>query len=73
MNKERIIIVMLLLLLVWFGNTIVRLESYHYANQVGFCLEYNFPEQGIQKDDCLNEKETRVSFIWHLVYALNIL
>jgi len=73
MNKERIIIIILVLLLVWFGNTIIRLENYHYANQVGFCLEYKFPEQGTQREDCMNETETRTSFIWQLGYALNIL
>jgi len=73
MNKERIIIILLITLLVWFGLTIVRLENYHYANQVGFCNEYSSLENLLEKDKCLNEKETRTNPIWHLFFGLKIL
>lgn len=73
MKKERIISIVLITLLVWFGFTIVRLESYHYASQVGLCDEYSGLENLLQKDKCLNEQETRTNPIWHLFFGLKIL
>jgi hypothetical protein len=69
---KNITIAVLIGLVVWFGATIVRLESYHYANQVGFCQEFKFPEQGLERDRCLNEKQTRTLWLWHLLYGLGV-
>jgi len=69
MNKEKIIIVILLILLIWFGLVIIRLENYHYAVQVGFCMDKDLT----QRDSCLKEKETRTNPLWHLLYGLQIL
>ena len=69
MNKEKIIIIILLILLIWFGSVIVRLESHHYAVQVGFCIEKDLTE----RDFCLKGKETRTNPLWHLLYGLQIL
>ena len=67
-NRDRMIILVLLALLLYFGATIVRLENYHYAVQVGFCADVNVTE----RDDCLNKIETRTNPFWHLIYGLGI-
>ncbi len=71
LTKEKIIIAILLALLIWFGTTIVLLENYHYASQLGFCQEYDLDLVG--RDECLEKVETRTSWIWHLLYGLRIL
>lgn len=72
MTKERVIIILLLALLIWFGMSIVRLENYHYAVQVGFCEEYSGPEKLPQKSRCLDETRTRTSSFYNLIYGLKI-
>lgn len=72
MKIEKIIIAVLGLLIVWFGATIVRLENYHYAVQVGFCQEYRLPDRG-EHEACLNGKETRTSWVFNLFYGLGVL
>lgn len=68
---KNVIIVGLLGLLVWFGTVIIRLESYHYASQLGMCDAANSPPPDLlQRDKCLNETETRTGWYWHLYYAL---
>ena len=67
-TKERILIALLLLVLIYFGATIVRLENYHYAVQVGFCADVNVSE----RDTCLNKIQTRTNPFWHLLYGLGI-
>jgi uncharacterized membrane protein len=75
MNKKNILIIILALLLIWFGFNIVRLENYHYAVQVGICDEYDndILERFEEKEECINSAKTRTNFIWHLVYGLGIL
>ena len=63
------IIVVLLSLLIWFGSAIVKLENYHYAVQVGFCIDMGLEE----RDACLKNQETRTNPLWHLLYGLGIL
>jgi len=70
---KSIIIFVLAAMLVWFGTTIVRLENYHYAAQMGYCQEYEIPLESRAKNKCLNEKQTRTNPIWHLLYGLRIL
>ena len=67
-----IIIIIALILLFWFGATIVRLENYHYAVQVGFCDEFSGVENLTKRDQCLNKVQTRTNPIWHLFYGLRI-
>lgn len=73
MRKERVLIGILVVALVWFGATIVRLENYHYAVQVGVCSEHQGVENLIKRDECLNKTESRTNAIWHLLYGLKIL
>lgn len=65
-NKLKIVIVILLVIIVYFSLAIIRLENYHYAVQVGFCLNTNLEERG----QCLNKIETRTNPLYHLFYGL---
>jgi len=65
-NKLKIVIVILLVIIVYFSLAIIRLENYHYAVQVGFCLGTNLEE----RDQCLNKIETRTNPLYHLFYGL---
>lgn len=65
-NKLIIIIVILLVIVVYFASAIIRLENYHYAVQVGFCLDTNIEE----RDQCLNKIETRINPLYNLFYGL---
>lgn len=68
----------LLAILLWtFGNTIVELESYRYANSLGMChttgIDYaaDAPARA-QRDECLAGADTQKSAIWHLLHALGV-
>ena len=70
--KKNVIIAVLLALLIWFGATVVRLENYHYATQVGMCIEHS-KTQWVERDKCLRSQQTRTNSLWHLAYALGVL
>ena len=74
-NTKNITIAILLLIIIWFSTTIIRLENYHYANQVGMCdldrFEGDFLQKKILQTRCFNSVETRTSPMWHLYYALS--
>lgn len=74
MSSKNSIIVVLVFLVVWLSVTVIRLENYHYANQVGVCDKDNFVgdfvEKETQKSECFNTVETRTNPMWHLYYAL---
>ncbi len=75
MNTERIIIIVLAILLIWFASAIIRLENYHYAVQVGICANSTQTDEfkkHMELENCLNNTQTRASGIWHLMYGLNI-
>jgi hypothetical protein len=65
----KILIVILTGLLVWFATAIVRLESYNYAAQLGFCEHV----ERIKRHECLNNVQTRTNPFWHLLYGLKVL
>lgn len=65
-----IIIVVLVLIIIYQSLQIIRLERYHYASQLNYCQEM---EDLVKRDDCLNEKETRTSPIYHLLYGLELM
>lgn len=54
-----ILVVTLFGITLWFGSAIIRLENYHYASQVEFCDELSGLENLIQKNQCLDETQTR--------------
>ena len=68
-------IVALLIAVVMLGRAVVRLENYHYANQVGFCDKFDItdPRQRITRDECLDKVETRTHWFWHILYGTGVL
>ncbi len=64
--------ILLMVLLVWFGATIIRLENQNYAMHLGMCGEFNPADfqSVMERNTCLEEVETRTSPLWHLYYAL---
>jgi hypothetical protein len=67
-TKARVLIIALLLILIYFGAAIVRLENYHYAVHVGLCADVEVT----QRDRCLNKIQSRTNHFWHLMYGLGI-
>lgn len=63
-----IVTIILLIISIWFAVTIIRLENYHYAVQVGFCADVSVSE----RDACLRKIETRTHPLYHLFYGLEI-
>ena len=72
-STYKVIIALLTIVIFWMGISIVNLESYRYANQLGMCSGFQMPEEGIERAKCLSEAETRTSFVWHLLYGLGVL
>lgn len=73
MKKYQVVVILLLVVIIWLSSAVVRLENYHYAVQIGLCEEFSGAEKLAQKNECLNNSETRTGFWWHLIYGLNIL
>lgn len=63
-------LVLSLALNVWMGMAVVRLENYHYANQLGACVDNIMSIGSTQREKCLEESETRSHWVWHLFYGL---
>jgi hypothetical protein len=78
MTRTLGVLAALLAILLWtFGNTIVELESYRYANSLGMChvtgVDYAADAQArAQREECLERADTQKSPIWHLLHALRI-
>ena len=68
------LIIGLVLVTVWLGASVVRLENYRQANLVGMCSHYNIedPIQRIQREDCLLKARTRTHWFWHLLHGMRI-
>jgi hypothetical protein len=66
----------LVVMVIVLGAAVVRLEKYRYANSLGMCDEYfsrDDPTSRVQREKCLESKETRTHWLWHIVYATKIL
>jgi hypothetical protein len=70
---RNLIISVLVVLCVWMGHRVVVLENYHYASSLNMCNEYANAIDLMKREICLNEKETRTSWVWTLAYGLKIL
>ena len=70
LTSERLLIIVLFGLLVWFGTTIVRLENYHYGAALRMCdSEMDLVKRG----HCLNAQTTRNHWGWNLLYGLRVM
>jgi hypothetical protein len=69
------LIIGLVLVTLWLGASVIRLENYRQANLVGMCNHYNIedPIQRIQREDCLLKARTRTHWFWHLLNGMRIL
>lgn len=67
-SASMVLIVILILLLTWFGFALVRVENERYALQVGLCTLK--PSDPLALFDCLKKTETRTGWWWHIFYAL---
>lgn len=66
----------LLLAVIFFGASIVRLENYRYADSIGICSEFfsrDDPRMRIQRERCLETSQTRTHWFWHILYGTRIL
>ena len=74
-QMKNISIFLLLLLLLWFGAAIVRLENVRYANETNACPSFDpsQPTSLVERHACLDQVETRTSPFWHLLYGLGLL
>lgn len=71
---KNVFIAGLVVMVVWFGSAIVRLENYHYASMLGMCG--NAEPVGlriVEREDCLMSTQMRTSPLWHLLYGLQII
>ena len=67
-------IALLCIAVVVLSLAVIRLEKFHYANQVGECFEpgvvyANNPIANTKRLVCLDNAETRTSALWHLYYG----
>jgi hypothetical protein len=75
MQKDSIIVV-LMLLLVWLGTSLIRVESERYAlynSAIDGTCKFDFARPSTEFHKCIDSMETRTSDAWHLMYALRIL
>ncbi len=78
--KITFLLVISLLVNIWFGLSIVRLEKFHYSTQIGLCSQQKFIDKQIIREYdelkmyvCLSKSEPRTSDWWNLLYGLKIL
>jgi len=69
MNKT-IILVISIFFNIWFANTIIHLERFHYSVQVGMCDDSKLEVDRMEWLTCNETTETRTKSLWHLFYAL---
>jgi predicted Holliday junction resolvase-like endonuclease len=71
---KNLLIVILLIIVFILAKTVIRLENYHYAHQVGMCDKEKFYGNELQKEqksrDCFELVQTRTNSLWHLFYAI---
>jgi hypothetical protein len=60
------LILTLALAVMMLGYRLVHVENERYALFMGLCTQHS-------PSTCLNEVETRTSWVWHLVYGLGII
>jgi hypothetical protein len=65
---KNIIIVALLIVVMFLSTAVVRVENQRYALQNDMCRKG--PENIAVDFQCLENVETRTSWLWHLWYAL---
>lgn len=67
---KNLVLVISLVVNVWFGFVIVKLERFHYSTQVGLCGDYKNELERYDMVRCLESKQPRTSDLWNLYYGL---
>ena len=70
MKKERIGLIVAVLLIVWLSAALVRVENQRYAMLTGMCPGRIPGLAHLPDPVCLQKVETRTAWYWHLVHAL---
>jgi len=65
--KERVGLVVALVLVVWLTTALVRVENQRYGLQLGMCRDL---VAGLAEPTCLKTVQTRTAWYWHLFYAM---
>jgi hypothetical protein len=73
--RKNALIAVLLLIVLWFGSAIVRLENERYALSLDMCgtLKPEDVSKLTLREDCLRSVETRTSPMYHLLYGLKLI
>lgn len=66
MSKVRWDLIFALGVIVWLATALVRVENERFAMQVGLCQR----EPNGWDYSCIQQVQTRTSWVWHLFYAL---
>jgi hypothetical protein len=72
---KNILVAALLLVVLWFGSAIIRLENERYALSLDMCGTLK-PEDVAKlptREDCLRSVETRTGAVYHLLYGLKLI
>jgi hypothetical protein len=67
----KVLVVVLLVLVGYLADRVVRLENQRYALMVGMCQREIVPgARRVPDFNCLNDVQTRTWWGWHLFYAV---
>lgn len=67
---KTLVLIVSLVVNIWFGFVIVKLERFHYSTQVGLCGDYKNEVERFNMVRCLETKQPRTSDWWNLYYGL---
>ena len=68
--RTKVALVVVSILLAWETLALARVENERYALTLGMCWDRTI---GVADPKCLQEVETRTSWVWHVVYGLGVL
>jgi len=68
--KHRAPLIALSVLVIWLATSLVRVENQRYALLIGMCRD---AATGLTDITCITNVQTRLSWIWHLMYGMGIL
>jgi hypothetical protein len=65
---KNVVLVVLIVLIGYLADRVVRLENQRYALTLGMCR--HDPANMAEKFGCLDNVQTRTAWGWHLFYAM---
>ena len=70
LSMKTFVLIASLIVNIWFGFVIVKLERFHYSTQIGICGNYKNELERFDVVKCLENNQPRTSDWWNLYYAL---